>query len=402
MKKFVALLLCFITLFCSCKNEINENIYNDNLSEKSENLAEIIAVWINCYEFAQLIKSSENAEEFEKEVETVIDNCKQYKINRIFLQVRPYADAFYQSDIFPYSNVVEGIDKKIKQFDVLKSFCKIAHVNNISIDAWINPYRISSKSDDKSFNIGNFVSKEYKISKNDISYTDEGIYFNPASIKAKKLVLDGIRELIEKYDVDGIHIDDYFYPTTDLSFDKKEYDAYISEGGILSVEKWRRENVNALVSEMYSTVKSFNESLIFSVSPCADIEKNENELYADVKLWCSQEGYADLIIPQLYYGFNNDSLPFSKTADEWNALFDNSSVKFCVGIAPYKCGEIDNYAGSGKDEWVNNSNILLREIEYISSLQACCGYSFYSYSHIILSKSKEFKKIELQNVINMI
>ena len=142
-------------------------------------------------------------------------------------------------------------------------------------------------------------------------------------------------------------MDDYFYPTTDSTFDKTEYTDYTNSGGKMSLDEWRRENVNSLVSDIHTAVKSKDECLVFSISPSGDIEKNVSAYYADIPQWCKTGGYVDLIIPQLYYGFQNESKPFEDICLKWLRLERNENVNLCIGLAVYKYGKEDKYAGAG-------------------------------------------------------
>jgi uncharacterized lipoprotein YddW (UPF0748 family) len=140
---------------------------------------------------------------------------------------------------------------------------------------------------------------------------ENGIFLNPAHSESRKLVFEGIREILNKYKVQGIHFDDYFYPEAEKINDGKLYKEYKNQGGVLTIEEWRRENVNALVSGVYSLVKSCDNNMIFSISPSADIEKCRNVFYADVEKWCREEGFADYIIPQIYLGFENERMRYT-------------------------------------------------------------------------------------------
>ena len=170
-------------------------------------------------------------------------------------------------------------------------------------------------------------------------------------------------------------MDDYFYPLTSSEFDKTEYDTYKKNEGKLRFSDWRRENVNSLVSSIYSLVHSYSENIVFSISPSGDINKNYSSYFADVKLWLEEEGYADMIIPQLYFGFENETMPFEKVALKWMKLNRDDSVKLVFGLALYKEGQADELAGKGKNEWVENSDIIQRQIDYLVN----CGYKEFAF-----------------------
>jgi uncharacterized lipoprotein YddW (UPF0748 family) len=131
-------------------------------------------------------------------------------------------------------------------------------------------------------------------------------------------------------------------------------------------------------------VKSFGEDKIFSVSPAGNIRRNTDEIYADVKLWC-KGGYCDIILPQIYFGFENETLPFEKCLNDWLSLTDQSKVILIPALALYKRGKEDIFAGEGKNEWIENDDIISRQIETIKE-KKCRGFALYSSSYINISE----------------
>ena len=218
--------------------------------------------------------------------------------------------------------------------------------------------------------------------KNSVICTDVGIYLNPCSADSRSLVLSGIREILENYNVSGIHIDDYFYPLTEEPFDKPQYSEYCKQGGKLDYAQWCRENVNSLVSSIYSLVHSYGNDLVFSISPAGDIDKNYSSYYADTELWLREKGYADVIIPQIYFGFEHTAMPFETVAYNWLMIERAEGVSIWCGLAAYKQGTTDEFAGNGSREWVNNSDVIERQIKYVDS-SAFSGYVLFSYENII-------------------
>ena len=156
------------------------------------------------------------------------------------------------------------------------------------------------------------------------------------------------------------------------------------------------------MGSVYTLIKSRNNNLVFSISPSGDIEKCTNIFYADVKKWCEEEGFADYIIPQLYYGFLNENMPFKETAEEWNNLHINPSVKIICGLAPYKCGKKDEFAGKGADEWQKNTDILARQTEYIYETLKWDGISLFSYSFCFDENIIGNSKKEIKNLVDML
>ncbi len=274
--------------------------------------------------------------------------------------------------------------------------------NGISVHCWVNPYRVSYDKEFKNLPKDSPARSLYKNDKNTLIICDKGIFLNPAHQESRKLVLSGIREILGKYQVQGIHFDDYFYPQSDNINDKALYKEYSAGGGSLSVDSWRRENVNALISSVYTLVKACNKKLVFSISPSADIEKCKNTYYADVEKWCSEEGFADYIIPQIYYGFQNEKMPFDRVFKQWSALGEKGSVSLVCGLAPYKCGMPDSFAGIGENEWTENVNILSRQYEQIQKTPVWQGFSLFSYSFCFGDNVNEISKKEIKSLGNMV
>lgn len=373
MKKIICVLLLLLSLcLTSCSQGSEPQQEQDSQQPVDTAEPAISAVWISCYEMSEMFYEG-TEEAFVSHVKSVIENCVENGINTLFLHLRPFCDALYPSDIFPWSKYCFDRNGNPPEYDPLEIFVSNAHENGISLHAWINPYRISY--DAEYIPVGGF--EELSVS------CSEGVYLNPSRVESQKAVLDGVREILEKYDVDGIHIDDYFYPVKDKSFDSNEYADYRDSGGKMSLSDWRCNNVNTLVSAMYSLVHSINPEAVFSISPAADIYKNKYSFYADVELWCKTEGYADWIIPQIYFGFEHTFKPFKRVAASWEKFAESSSAKFICGLAAYKNGKTDSPAGSGANEWIEHSDVIERQIDYVNRSSLWCGYALFSYSSII-------------------
>ncbi|MBR2876045.1 MAG: family 10 glycosylhydrolase [Clostridia bacterium] len=186
--------------------------------------------------------------------------------------------------------------------------------------------------------------------------------------------------MFENYDIDGIQFDDYFYPEEKTLNDVGMHKKYVENGGALSLGEWRRENVNSFISSVYSLVKSYGETKVFGVSPSAKLSFNDS-VYADVRLWCKESGYIDYIMPQIYYGFENSFMPFEDVACEWASLERCDEVRLYCGFAVYKCGEKDENAGEGVNEWKVNDNMISEQYRCISENNLFSGFSLFSYSY---------------------
>ena len=167
---------------------------------------------------------------------------------------------------------------------------------------------------------------------------------------------------------------------------------------------WRRQNVNELISEVYSAIKSINPDCVFGVSPTGNTNSNYSTLYCDVYTWVTSAGYVDYICPQLYYGFNHKSLPYLSVLDEFDGMITQSGVKLIVGLAAYKAGAEDTYAGStGKTEWTQHSDILSREVTAARSAKNYGGFAVYRYDSLYnpAKSVADVVKKEKQNLINI-
>lgn len=387
LKKYIVLLLLTTALFsfCGCNvltsNDSGNLEFHENAAYDSEitdgDNESFIFTWLSYIESA-VTPEIKTEDAYRKYISTYFDNMKSIGVTDCFFQVRPFGDAMYKSDIFPESKYSKGAT-----FDVLSAVCCVAEKYDIRLHAWINPYRLAEDTAEK-----------------DIMVTPSGKYFNPALKSVREKIIGGAKELMENYNLKGIHIDDYFYPPDMNSADEEQFRLYKEKGGELNLSQWRRENVNMLLRELYVAVKSYGEDKMFSVSPAGDINKNINQLYADVKLWCSEKGYCDVILPQIYFGFHNEHLPFEQTLSQWQEISEAGTIKLVPALALYKAGEEDMYAGmKGKTEWQKNSDIISRQVKCLKK-KNISSFGLYSASYINFSKT--FLSQELNNLKNVI
>lgn len=342
---------------------------------------EVRAIWISYLEY-QSILTGKSEKEFKNSIKAMFTNLANDGFNTVYVHARSHSDAYYNSDIFPWSVYCTRTEGQNPGFDPLKIMVKEAHAAGLKIEAWINPYRISGKTDTNKISKGNPAYKWLDTDKV-VVVEKTGIFYNPADEDVIDLVVRGVEELVRNYSVDGIHFDDYFYPTTDESFDSDYYKSYKSTGGRLSLAAWRRQNVNELISRVYSAVKSINPDCVFGVSPTGNTNSNYSALYCDVYTWVTSAGYVDYICPQLYYGFNHKSLPYLTVLDEFDGMITKSGVKLIIGLAAYKAGAEDTYAGStGKLEWTQNSDILSREVAAARRAKNYGGFALYRYDSL--------------------
>ncbi|MDE6596207.1 MAG: family 10 glycosylhydrolase, partial [Oscillospiraceae bacterium] len=329
-----------------------------NYGYSAMNFSEQKGFWITYLEYMSILKNKSESS-FKKSVETYFDNISALGFNTVYVQVRAFGDAYYNSSLFPSGEQYGGTIGTKNSFDALQIMIDCAHARGLSLHAWVNPMRLMTAAQIKNIDNSYQIKKWYNNNNGTyIVETNGRLYLNPAYSEVTDLIADGIAEIVSNYNVDGIQIDDYFYPTTAASFDKA---AYSASGTSLSLSNWRISNVNKMVKKLYNAVHSANDTVMFGISPQGSLDNNYNELYADVKTWCAESGYCDYILPQVYFGFENAALPYDRVISEWSGMVTNRNVKLVIGLAAYKIGAADNYAGqSGKNEWLNNSDIMAR------------------------------------------
>ena len=383
MKRVMCLLLAMLTL-SSC------GIIEKSKTEKKPTGKEISAVWISYTELSMKDENGGDEDSFRDKITEMFDNCAQLGINTVFAQVRPFCDAMYPSEIFPWSAYLTGYQGDPVYYDPLEIMVEEAHERGLGLHAWINPFRVSFDTDTDKLSKKNPAKKllSDEKTKDRVVTADGGLYLCPASTENHKLIIDGVREIIRNYEVDGIHIDDYFYPSTDVGVDKTYYDEYKKNGGALFYDKWRLDVISSFVSQMYTAVKNERNDCIFSISPAGNINNNYEEEYADVERWCSEKGYCDWMIPQIYYGFENEALSFDKACKSWSELDKSDDVRMRYGIPAYKVnGEDEEFKAGG--------GIIEKQISVAKATDNYGGVAFFSYSSLVDPDcKKEFENIK--------
>ena len=333
---------------------------------------EIKGVFLSYIEINKYIKN-DNYEISKNNINKIISNIKSMNLNTIILQVRSSSDSIYNSKIYPKSLYLVN-NEYDNYYDVLAYFIEEAHKYNIKIIAWINPYRVRTTE-----NINNITDKNpaYKYLNTDTIYINNGVFYNPSKKEVTDLIIKGVEEVLE-YDIDGLLFDDYFYPNANI--DEKDYQEYIKYNDYVSPENYRLEVINNMIKKVYKKCKEKN--ILFGISPDGNIENNYTTHYADVKTWMSKEGYIDFIMPQIYYGFYNSSRDYINTLKEWENNLLNENIDLYVALAFYKVGQYDKYARDGKNEWLENDDIIMREILLSRNTKKYKGFSLFRYDNI--------------------
>ena len=366
--------------------------------ESEEESLEKRAVFISYIELHNNLRGKDT-KEMKNTIDEMLDNAKDFGFNMIILQVRAFSDAIYPSSIFPSSRSIVNNEGDSLPFDVLEYFIKKAHQKNLELHAWINPYRISNDTDTSLISKNNPAYSMLNTSSVQI-IDSKGIYYNPASSKVESLILEGIYEIITNYDVDGIHFDDYFYPSS-LTIDEEEYKTALDDNNSLTLQEFRLSVITSLVKKTYDLIKDYDKNILFGISPDGNIDNNYNSNYVDTRLFCSEMGYIDYIMPQVYYGFLNSVKPFETTIKSWNNLITNN-IDLIPALAFYKTGNIDNYAKEGINEWMEYNNIIAREVMLSRELSNYKGFAIFRYDSLFGNDLTDTSFLEKENLKNIL
>ncbi|MDE6425706.1 MAG: family 10 glycosylhydrolase [Ruminococcus sp.] len=371
MKKIIIFALIFACTSCG----VSENKPVPYVQEREhlridENYSPVnydnqVGMWFPYMHFEEYMYNK-NADSFREAVREKFTSAKNQGINTVYLHVHPCGDAYYISDIFPSGVYLNG------DYDPLQIMLEEAHSMELSVHAWLNPLRCQTVGQMETLP-ENFIIKQWADNPecHFVEIVNDRYYLNPAYEEVINLICDGAEEIIEKYDIDGVHIDDYFYPTTEESFDNIAF----ASSGSDSLSEWRTENCTRLVKSLYDTVNK--HGLVFGISPQGNISANYSTQYADVNLWGSEDGYCNYIVPQIYFGFNNETCPFVPVLEEWEEIVSGSDVRLIIGLGAYKLGQADQWAGvSGENEWLENPDIINQQIEVVKNSTAD-GYALY-------------------------
>lgn len=284
------------------------------------------------------------------ELLTHLDTAVRNRLNTVFFQVRPTADALWPSPYEPWSQYLTGTQGKDPGWDPLGTAVAEAHARGLELHAWFNPYRIAAHADPAR------LAASHPARENPhwvVTYGGK-LFYNPGLPEVRAFVEDAMLDAVAKYPVDGVHFDDYFYPypVAGQSFDD---DAAYAEhgGGFPDRAAWRRDNIDLLVRETADRIEEVRPSARFGISPFG-VWRNAatdplgsdtragvqtyDDLHADTRKWV-REGWVDYIVPQLYWNIGFAAADYAKLVPWWAEVARGSSTQLYVGEALYKAGD---------------------------------------------------------------
>lgn len=295
-------------------------------AEAATNAADKKACWISFLDIEETLRDK-NESEFTQKLSAMYDNVIKYGMNTVIVHVRAMGDAMYPSSYYPWS-VSLSTDRRHPGYDPLQIMVDLAHQKNLQFEAWINPYRLSRDNEStSSFKATSFYEQFLPFT---IEYKAPGgqtcLALDPARKETKDLITNGIKEIVCKYDVDGIHFDDYFYVS-----------GMADHLDILS----KKANVNALILQVYQTIKSSKPACTFGISPAGNPD-NARSQGADIDTWLSTPGYIDYIMPQIYWTdiymtSRGVTKMFTDRCSAWIKI-NKSELPIYVGLALYRVG----------------------------------------------------------------
>ena len=324
---------------------------------------EMRAAWVSSVYNLDWPKTQNNASKQKSELTQLMDKLKGCGINTIILQVRPESDTFYKSSINPWSKYLTGTQGKNPGYDPLAFAVSEAHKRGMEIHAWFNPYRVTSSGT----NLNALVSSHPARKNPDwvIKYGNK-MYYDPGNPEVVNYLVKTIKEVVDNYDIDGVHFDDYFYPSSKFPDDA----SYKKYGKGQNKDNWRRENVNTLLRKVKAVVNT-RSGCEFGVSPfgiwrnksasCPDGSEtggsqSYNNMYADSRTWI-RKGYVDYIVPQIYWPIGLKVADYSKLVKWWANEVKGYDVDLYIGQGIYKQGQSSHSGQNIAKEIKNQINI---------------------------------------------
>lgn len=323
----------------------------------------------------------------QEEMIWLLDSLESLGINAIIFQVRPTADALYYSEWEPVSHWLTGKQGSWGEqevWDPLAWTIEEAHKRQMEVHVWLNPYRVNLATTDTSKLAAEHIMRSHPEW---FWEYNKQWYFDPGLDVTREWICTIVQDIIERYDVQAIHMDDYFYPYPSGKLqlpDKETFAKYPRE--FEDIREWRRNNVNLAIQDIHRTIKECKPDVQFGISPFgvwrnASVDStgsktqagltNYDDLYADIRLWI-QNGWIDYVLPQLYWEIGKKVADYEILAHWWANEVRGTACKLYIGMAPYR---LEN--ASPKSPW-GIGNEIKRQMELNRTIPEITGECFYS------------------------
>ncbi|MNO21756.1 hypothetical protein D3C76_115320 [compost metagenome] len=324
-----------------------------------------------------------NVEAQKAEYIALLDDVQAMGINAVFVQVRPSADSIYPSKLVPWSSFLTGTVGKDPGYDPLEFLIEETHRRGMEFHAWFNPFRASTGTDTAKLP-ANHVANEHP---DWIVKFGGKLYINPGIPEAREHILDTIMEVVRGYDIDGVHLDDYFYPTGETASTKFNDDSTFQTYNPMRLNNkgdWRRDNINDFVQKLGNRIHQEEPGLSYGISPfgvwrnqASDVTGSNTKAsvtaydstYADVRKWIQNE-WIDYVTPQIYWSMTRTIVRYDILADWWANEVKGTDVKLYIGHAPYKIN-------SPEIGW-NSAQEIIDQLKYNESIPEISGSIFFS------------------------
>jgi uncharacterized lipoprotein YddW (UPF0748 family) len=294
-------------------------------------------------------------EALKAEFVALADEAKDKRLNALVVQVRPAADAFYESQLNPWSEYLTGTQGQSPGFDPLAFMIEEAHKRGLEFHAWFNPFRVSNTGGEKNWAENSMVRRYPSWV---VDY-DNKKYLNPGIPEARAFVLESIMEVVRGYDIDAVHFDDYFYPYPARGETFPDSETFVENRRVFdNIADWRRDNVSLFIKSVWEAVKAEKPYVQVGISPFAIWRSKANDPagiettsdvssydsnYADTLLWV-RNNWVDYIAPQIYWEFDHKSAAYGKVLDFWiREMVKYPDVNLYVGHAAYKIGSAGSW-----------------------------------------------------------
>jgi uncharacterized lipoprotein YddW (UPF0748 family) len=318
------------------------------------------------------------------ELQRIIEYAARIGLNAIVFQIRPAGDALYTSKIEPWSEYLTGKQgtPPDKPWDPLSFAVREAHARGLELHAWFNPYRAKDPTAKGTISATHFSRQYPAYAKRYGRY----VWFDPGEPNVRKRTMRVVMDVLRRYDIDGVHVDDYFYPypeqrrRREIPFpDDRSFQKYQRGGGTLGRDDWRRQNVDILVDTLRTEIAKAKPWVKFGVSPFGIWRPGEPEgitgfdafarIYADARKWLAK-GWVDYLAPQLYWGIEQEGQRFAELLRWWHDQND-STRHIWPGLAAYKINERPARWPSGE---------ILRQIDTTRAVRASTGVVHFQFS----------------------
>ncbi|MGW5678784.1 glycoside hydrolase family 10 protein [Streptomyces sp. NPDC003860] len=295
-------------------------------------------------------RSGLTADKQRSELIAHLDTAVARRLNAVVFQVRPAADALWPSPYEPWSQYLTGVQGKDPGWDPLGTAVTEAHRRGLELHAWFNPYRVATHTDPSRL----AANHPARLNPSWVLPYGGKLYYDPGNPAVRSFVQDAMVDAVRRYDVDGVHFDDYFYPYPVAGQSFGDDPTFARHGaGFTDKAAWRRNNIDLLVREMSGRIKDVRDGVSFGISPFA-VWRNAStdsrgsdtragietydDLHADTRRWV-KEGWIDYVVPQVYWNIGYAAADYAKLIPWWNSLVRGTGVQLYIGEALYKAGD---------------------------------------------------------------